>query len=119
MSKPRELEKKVFNLLDPASAREAYETALQLCERGEVFEVVINYDAKIIEITRFFAQASDWKPKLHVTFSTGMVRIMFNGRMARFDAERILVNALIDKARLFQALEEFIKLPLLVDVRVW
>ena len=119
MNAPQTTERKVFNLYSAQEAREALSTAVRLSEQGEVFEVVVNYATGTIEVTRFFGARTDWRPKLHVTFSIDMVRITVSGRVLRLDLEAVLTAALIDKIELYRALERFIRMPVLTDIRVW
>jgi len=119
MSGAATLERKVYNLYSAEEAQEALRTAMQLTEQGEVFEVTVNYEYKVIEITRFFGMRTEWRPKLHVTFSINMVRIIVSGRIPRHEVEAVLAAALIDKIQLYRTLEHFAKMPALVDIWVW
>ena len=100
----------------PHDAEAAYRAAVHLAERGEPFEFYVDYQKRIARIVRYEAS---YLAALNVTFSSNGVRIRVGKKLAKEDAERLFMAALISKYSLYSALEKLIQMPLLVDVTVW
>ena len=100
----------------PHHAEAVYKAVVYMAERGEPFELYVNYREQKIRVEKHTPARS---PHLIITFMSDGVRIRVNGRIAKEDAERIFMAALTSKLALFSALEKFIQLPLLIDITVW
>ena len=100
----------------PHDAEDAFRTAMRMAARGEPFELHVDYRQQRIYIERRVLVRA---PVLSITFMSDGVRVRVNGKLAKEDAERIFLAALISKPALFAAMEKFIQMPILVDITVW